>query len=42
MPAAADRGVGSAVRSDIALVLGRGFGGMNTALVIKAPRGGTP
>ena len=29
------------VRSDIALVLGRGFGGMNTALVIKASRSGT-
>jgi 3-oxoacyl-[acyl-carrier-protein] synthase-1 len=29
------------VRSDIALVLGRGFGGMNTALVIRAPLDGT-
>lgn len=27
-------------RGDIALVLGRGFGGMNTALVIKAPSDG--
>jgi 3-oxoacyl-(acyl-carrier-protein) synthase len=30
------------VRGDIALILGRGFGGMNTALVIKAPRDSTP
>jgi 3-oxoacyl-[acyl-carrier-protein] synthase I len=29
-------------RADIALVLGRGFGGMNTALVIKAPPDGAP
>lgn len=28
---------GSAPRSDIALVLGRGFGGMSTALLIQAP-----
>jgi len=32
----------TAVRGDIALVLGRGFGGMNTALVIKAPPDGMP
>lgn len=31
---------GSAPRSDIALVLGRGFGGMSTALIIQAPPGG--
>ena len=31
---------GSAPRSDIALVLGRGFGGMSTALLIQAPPGG--
>jgi 3-oxoacyl-[acyl-carrier-protein] synthase-1 len=30
----------SPVRGDIAMVLGRGFGGMNTALVIKASREG--
>jgi 3-oxoacyl-[acyl-carrier-protein] synthase I len=30
------------VRGDIALVLGRGFGGMNTALLIKAPLQGRP
>jgi 3-oxoacyl-[acyl-carrier-protein] synthase II len=32
----------TALHGDIALVLGRGFGGMNTALLLKAPPDATP